>query len=114
VHRYCRYADTVGSASILKHLVLWRDNDKTFRALVQQSPVLAEASDLSANLSKIAAIGLEAMHWMAVKQSPRASWRQKCLEITAKAKQQGGRCELQVVTAIEELIETTGDLKVFH
>jgi hexosaminidase len=114
VHRYCGYADTVGSASILKYLVLWRDNDKTFRALVQQSPVLAEASDLSANLSKIAAIGLEAMHWMAVKKSSPANWRQKCLEITAKAKQQGGRCELQVVTAIEELVETTGGLKVFH
>jgi hexosaminidase len=84
-------------------LVRWRDNHTSFLETVQRSPVLAEALNLSENLSRIAAVGLQALDYRA-RKAP-AGWQEKSLATCAKAKEQGGRCELQVVTAIESLIE---------
>jgi hypothetical protein len=92
--------------NIIQYLNLWKDNDAAFRDLVKKSPVLEEAAKLSENLSRISEKGLEAISIMKHKSLAPAGWKDKCLEVTEKAKEQGGRCDLQVVTAIEELIET--------
>ena len=82
-------------------------NHPEFLKLVQRSPQLSEAIVLSENLSAISVIGLEAIRRIKGKQKSDAGWKQKSLQACQKAKQQGGRCDLQVVSAIEQLIART-------
>ncbi|ULQ54138.1 beta-N-acetylhexosaminidase [Flavihumibacter fluvii] len=114
VSRYCKAKDPKMVPGLKNQMELWKNNDTAFRALIRQSPVLQEAENLSANLAQIATIGLEALQYIVAKKSPPKDWKANCLQITKQAKEQGGRCELQVVTAIEELVETASLFKVFH
>ena len=100
-------ADSKTEKRILDNLIRWRDNHAEFMKLVQRSPQLSEAAILSENLSVISALGLEAMKKISAKKKSDAGWKQKSLQACEKAKQQGGRCDLQVVTAIEQLIART-------
>ncbi len=104
VSTWCTSGGTELEKNITEHLKLWKDNDAGFRELARRSPVLEEASILSENLARISVKGLEAVEYITHGSEPPAGWKENSLEITRKARQQGGRCELQVVTAIEELI----------
>lgn len=103
---YCRTRDKILEENIITHLTMWNENNLPFQELIKKSPVLEEASGLSENLARISEKGLQAVGYMKNRSKPPAGWREKSLEITQKAKEQGGRCDLQVVTAVEELIET--------
>lgn len=87
-------------------LVKWRDNHAAFLETVKKNPVLQEAVVLSRNLAAIAAIGLQALDYRAKKAPP--GWKEKSLVSCRQAKEQGGRCDLQVVTAIESLVNDVG------
>lgn len=104
---YCVTRDTILEKDLIEHLQLWKENHTRFLELMNRSPVLNEAAGLSENLAKIADVGIEAIGYMNNHFSPPTGWKSKSLEITKKAKEQGGRCELQVVTAIEELVNAT-------
>ncbi len=80
----------------------WRDNHPAFLASVKKSPVLQEAVILSTNLAAISIVGLQALDYRN-KRAP-AGWKAQSLAQCNKAKEQGGRCDLQVVTAIELLV----------
>ncbi len=104
VSDYCISKHKIKQAAIIEKLGLWKKNDAAFKQLIKQSPVLQEAAILSTNLALIATIGLEAVHYIATKISPASSWKVNSMAVTKKATQQGGRCELQVITAINQLI----------
>lgn len=106
VAAYCLSSDRNKQTLIIEKLQLWKKNDAAFKQLVKQSPVLQEAANLSANLALIATIGLQAVHYIDAKTSPPTCWKNKSLQVTKNATQQGGRCELQVITAINQLIVT--------
>ena len=106
VAAYCVSKDKNQQTQIMEKLNLWKKNDEAFIQLIKQSPVLQEAAILSTNLERIATIGIQALHYIATKASPPSTWKAKSLSVTKKALQQGGRCELQVVTAINQLIDT--------
>ncbi len=106
VTTYCTTGDKSLEKDIMSHLKEWKENDAAFRELVKRSPILCEASVLSENLARISEKGLEAMEFLHMGYSPPPGWKDKCMDIIAKAREQGGRCEIQVVTAIEELVET--------
>ncbi|MBK7713682.1 MAG: family 20 glycosylhydrolase [Bacteroidales bacterium] len=108
VTTYCSTRDKKLEDNIIHYLKMWKDNNAGFREAVRKSPVLGEASILSENLAKISEKGLQAVGYLKSGSKPPPGWKEKCLDLTEKAKEQGGRCELQVVTAIEELIETAG------
>jgi hexosaminidase len=103
---YCNSGDKILEDNIIAHLKMWKENDSRFREIVKKSPVLEEASILSENLSRISDTGLQAIGYMKKGSKPPSGWKDKSLETTERAREQGGRCDLQVVTAIEELIET--------
>jgi hexosaminidase len=105
VTKWCRSGDKALEENILSHLRMWKENDAPFRELVKRAPVLQEASGLSENLARISDIGLQAVGYIKSGTKTPASWKSKCLKITLEAKEQGGRCDLQVVTAVEELVE---------
>jgi hexosaminidase len=105
VTAWCGTHDSILEAKILANLKIWKNNNTAFRQMIRHSPVLSEAAGLSENLSKISAIGMQAIGYIKNGVAPPSGWKDKNLEITEKAKEQGGRCDLQVVTAIEALIE---------
>ena len=82
-------------------LILWKENDARFKLLLKNSPVLLEAVSLSENLSSLAEAGLEAIQYIHDNKKAESDWLKEKLAIVTKAKQQGGRCELQVVERFE-------------
>jgi len=106
VSAYCKTPNAGLEKNITDHLKLWKANHPAFLEAVKRSPELGEAVILSENLAKISEVGLQAISYLKTHRTPSADWKVKSLEITKNAKQQGGRCDLQVVTAIEELVNT--------
>ncbi len=96
--------DAATGARIRGSLQRWKDNHAAFTELVKRSPVLEEAMGLSLNLSRIAAVGLEAMDIRVRKKSPDKKWLERSAATIKEAREQGGRCELQVVEGIQELV----------
>jgi len=86
-------------------LTLWKENDLEFRKLLAISPVLQEAAPLSENLSLLAGAALESLQFLHNQKKPGTTWLSQQLNIVKRARQQGGRCEIQVVNAIQKLIE---------
>ena len=89
---------------IYDQLIVWKENDAQFKLLLKNSPVLLEAASLSEHLSSLAAAGLEAIQCIHDNKKAGSTWLQEKLSVANKAKQQGGRCELQVVDPIQKLI----------
>ena len=94
---------------ISEKLILWKENDAQFKLLLNNSPVLSEAASLSENLSSLAAAGLEAIQYIHDNKKAGSDWLQEELAVANKANQQGGRCEIQVVDAIQKLIQRAAD-----
>ena len=90
---------------IIEKLTVWKENDFQFKKLLLRSPVLNEASSLSENLSKLATAGLESMIYIHDQKKGNDEWLKQQLVIAVNARQQGGRCEIQVVDAVQKLIE---------
>jgi hypothetical protein len=95
--------------TIVQQLQVWKDNHARFMMLVNRSPVLKEAEILSLNLSKIAAAGLDAVMHLHEGNDVSKEWLAEQLEILENAKVSGGRCELQVITPIQKLVEAASD-----
>ncbi len=91
--------------NISEKLIRWKENDAQFKLLLSNAPVLEEAAALSANLSLLAETGLEAMPFLHDHKKAGADWLKEKLGIASKARLQGGRCEIQVVDAIQKLIQ---------
>ena len=91
--------------NIIAHLTKWKNNHTDFLQTLRNSPVLEEAKILSENLSLLAQVGLEAMEFIHEKKQAEFGWLQRCNRVVANSKQQGGRCDLQVVHPIERLIK---------
>src|SRR5579871_2029887 len=91
--------------NITEKLILWKENDAPFKLLLQSSPALQEAASLSENLSSLASAGLEAIQYIHDHKKAGEDWLKEKQLVVAKAKQQGGRCEIQVVDAIQKLIQ---------
>jgi len=91
--------------TIIEKLTIWKENDAQFKRLLRNSPVLEEAAPLSENLSALAGAGLEAMQYVHDHTKAGADWVQQKSTLITKARQQGGRCEIQVVDAMEKLIK---------
>ncbi|MBS1668704.1 MAG: family 20 glycosylhydrolase [Bacteroidetes bacterium] len=95
--------------TINEKLTLWKENDLPFQQLVKKSPVLQEAASLSQNLSKLADAGMQAMQYIQEHHNLGKDWLQEKMDIIKQARKQGGRCELQVVDAVQRLIEKAAE-----
>ncbi|WP_162852671.1 beta-N-acetylhexosaminidase [Dinghuibacter silviterrae] len=91
-----------GNAAVIKRqLTIWRDNDTAFRRILRGSPVLEEAASLSAHLASLASVGLEAVSCIEAGGKMDTG---EAMQVVRLARQQGGRCELQVVEPVARLI----------
>ncbi|WP_020526867.1 family 20 glycosylhydrolase [Flexithrix dorotheae] len=87
---------------IKKWLSLWANNHAALEKIIVKAPALKEMEEISANLSRIAKIGLEVMQ---PGFKPGIGQFDDHMEILQNARKQGGRTELQVVNAIEKLVK---------
>ena len=104
IDSFLKYPTPSLEKQIAEKLLLWKENDLPFEQLVKNAPILEEASSLSKNLSLLAQAGLEAMDFLGNHKKAGDEWFQQKKMIVENARQQGGRCELQVVDAIQKLI----------
>jgi hexosaminidase len=93
---------------VREQLTIWKENHTAFLQLLKRSPILEEAKILSDNLSKIATAGLEALAFIRQRDTADYEWVSQHIAITEKAKEQGGRCDLQVIKPIQKLIKAAG------
>lgn len=91
-------------AEINEYLSMWASNHEEFKILEAKNPLLNTISELSASLSALSNLGIEALSMIVKKQHPTDEWRKKSNKIITKAREQGGRTELQVVDSIEKII----------
>ncbi len=82
-------------------LQLWQANDAKLQQVIAHSPMLKEVSGLSAQLSEVATIGLQGID---PEFERSADWLNQAAKTLHHARQQGGRCELQVINPIAQLI----------
>lgn len=104
VTRYLSGTRTNSEKEIVDQLSIWKANDAAFKRLLSGAPALAEAAPLSENLSLLAAAGLESVDYIRQGKKADEAWLTAKLKIVTAARQQGGRCELQVVDAVQKLI----------
>jgi len=105
VDSFLRSQDSSYESSIINQLTIWKMNHKAFLKVLLNSPILKEAEILSENLSKAAESGLSAMQLLHQHTIASNEWLQKQLGILKKAKEQGGRCELQIIDPIEKIVK---------
>jgi hexosaminidase len=86
-------------------LTLWKENDTAFRKLLLNAPVLEEASALSQHLSLLATAGLESLQFIQKEKIAGKDWLEQQQTIIKIARQQGGRCEIKVVDAVQQLVQ---------
>lgn len=91
---------------INSYLLSWESNHAAFQVIAQNEPVLYEISELSANLSKLAVVGIQAMNFVIKGETPDVAWLENCKNISNKARNQGGRTELKIVDSIDLLVKT--------
>jgi hexosaminidase len=94
---------------IRDQLIIWKNNHQQYLTLVKNSPVLKEGEILSLNLSRIAASGLEALDYLQQGNNAPKEWVSRQLVILKNAREQGGRCDLQVIDPIEKLVLAASD-----
>jgi len=110
VARYLAGADRQAQAAEIKSwLTRWRDNHAALLPVIKAAPVLAEIASLSQDLAEIAGIGLEALGRLESQQSSEEAWQQEKLAVLQKAATPRGQAELMVVTAIEQLVQASGN-----
>lgn len=100
---------------IKKMLTVWKDNHAEFLKVMKGSPVLKQLEDISANVSALSIVGLEALE----KSSSSESWYNektaliKAIKDSSYAKQmsdktfEDGRCEIMIIYAIQSLVDNT-------
>ncbi len=106
VNQYLIQPDDDNLKHILSHLELWKGNHQRLMPVIETSPVLREIENLSLNLSRLAERTLDAINHNYDKDPVRQlEWYKESQQLIGKAREQGGRTELQVVNSMEKLFK---------
>ncbi len=104
VDHYLQKSTEEEAEAIRTKLSLWEANHHQLLPTIRKSPVLKEIEDLSYHLSQLGAVGLEAMDIIAYQATVPEEWPERAKKVVELAKQQGGRTEIMVVSAVEKLV----------
>ena len=86
-------------------LLLWRANHERLVPVIRQSPVLREIESLSADLSNVAAFGLEALQRIEGGEKASKAWLDSCRAALEKAAEPRGQVELVILPVVRKLCE---------
>lgn len=95
---------------VRKYLNMWIDNHEEFMKLSERNPILDYLNQHSQNLLTIASLGREALDFINTGKKPENSWLADSKSKLSKAREHGGRTELQVVDAIELIINASTEV----
>lgn len=104
VEKYLKTKDKQTEKEIVKLLTLWKNNHSALLKLINVSPVLKEIVPISENLSRISALGLEALAMKDSGKKPDEEWITKAKQALEKAKKPCAELELLIVEPVEKLI----------
>lgn len=102
VENYIATQNSLEREKIIIFLEKWQKNHAEILEIIKISPVLTEIKSLSENLATVSQFASEAL---SPNYTPAENWYKNALLAIEKARQQGGRTELQVVDALEKLIK---------
>jgi hexosaminidase len=115
VDRYYEKPTKEDLNGIKTSLTGWKENHQAFLKTMEGSPVLKQLENISSELSKVSAIGLEALE----KSSSSESWYNektaaiKAIKDSSTAKRMSdktfvdGRCEIMILEAVQKLVDMT-------
>jgi hexosaminidase len=108
VDRYLQNVEQKSAAEgqIRDWLTQWQQNHANLQTLLDQSFLLAEDKPLSADLSALAAAGLQALDALDKGQSLLDAWRTEQLAVVARSSSPRANLLLMVAPPIQKLIET--------
>ncbi len=98
-------ADNKLRQQIETHLYLWKYNHGKLQEIIANAPVLKEIESLSADLSAIALIGLNALQSIEQNEVPDKKWLEESESRLKQAEEPRGQAELMVVSGIRHLLE---------
>lgn len=85
----------------------WKANQVKLAPLLQTA-ILREVVPVSANLTLVAAVGLEALEQISKQQRPTAAWTARAMTALAEAKKPAAEVTLAIVDPIQRLVEMAG------
>lgn len=103
VEKYLSRPGLTNREEIITYLELWKENHEKLLPVIHASPILKEVENLSYHLSMLAG------HTLNILNSPSVNTLkqyEQTDELLRKAREQGGRTELQVVTSMERIIKS--------
>lgn len=98
------HKDQATEAQIRSSLTTWRDNDAKLHPLLEQSFLLRDIAPLSADLSALAAVGLQALDYLDNSQPLPELWRTQQLALIEHAKTPKADLLLMIVAPVQQLI----------
>ena len=96
-------------------LTVWQDNHEDFKVIAKNSPVLKQLEGLSASLSKVATVGLDAITSSSLSKNTylEKSNYLKSVKDSSVAKSysdktfEDGRCEIMIIDGVQSLLDMT-------
>ncbi len=105
VERFLSSKDAVLLEELRTTLETWRDNHPLVLPFLAASPALREIEPLSLNLSRVSAIGLEALGHLAKGEGQPGPWADEKNGTLAEAAKPAAHAQLAVVKAVGRLVE---------
>ena len=96
------------AAQIRANLTVWKDNDAKLQPKIAQSFLMKELGPLSANLSSLSNIGLQALTYVEQKQQAQDQWRAQSLQQITEASKPQADLLVMIAPAVQKLVEATG------
>jgi hexosaminidase len=91
-------------------LTRWRDNDALLQPTLEKSRLLKEVIPVSADLSRLASIGLQALDYLDRNQRPPESWLAQQKAFLEKLKKPQAELRIAIVPSIEKLVNAAASL----
>jgi hexosaminidase len=101
------YKDSIAEARIRGWLTKWRDNDAQLQPILDRSFLLTEDKPLSADLTTLAAAGLQALDSLDKSQPLNEAWQNEQMAIVQRSRKPRANLVIMVAPAIQKLIEAT-------
>jgi len=101
---FAAFVDRMDRDQIRIWLTRWRDNHAQLKPLLERSELLREDIPVSENLSRLAAIGLQALEYLARGEHPADAWLSQQRAFLEACKKPQDELRLAIVPSIEKLV----------
>lgn len=104
---FATLVDRMDRGQIRSWLTRWRDNDAQLKKLIERSELLREDIPVSVALSRLGAVGLQAMDYLDRGERPPAAWLAQQRAVLETLKRPIAELRLAIAPSIEKLVILT-------